>query len=1569
MRADKKTPLKADKKVSARGHKRGVIGYSKKSALLEDAITQMNAGKYGRSSAALKELLALDPLNMEARRLFATLHLRLGSLLPARQAFESLANEALERQDYWLAESLLREYLAAGPRCVPFIEKLGAVYQEKGDALAASEEFGKAIDILIEDPDADRPTRPAELYAKIRELAPASPPAFRLAAHFDAQTGDLIARAATVSAPQLEEALTSTVAVKPSDPITPILSAAVSEPVSGIMPWDDVSTNSLAAPAESHQSESPEQVLSPPARFESTTEFPPASVVSSFSDELSVTHEVGIELARLESDSIPSPSIPSNDTSGFTALSISESTLVSPLAEGRQSTDNASSVSDEDVASLPTPHDSVTVSLNEAIRPVEVGLLSQSDVSIPSASSASDALHAPLPWEQVEDATVTIAPSDVEPLLASANGGEPSLAFSPEVSLFESGALEVPKEQTPAELFVTGAGETLSSATTQEFSPDVAWSAPDIAMTESVSYSSLSPEPPLTSSLNEAHQIDAPIEFVPPPMPWEQVQDSSVSIEGSDQGPITLKTVEATETTPAQSLETYSGKADEQIARDAITISSELESAGSQGANSDPTAGLLSPLENLSASSQDQKVGEFSWASIFNSAWKFGSSSPAPHDSLDHSLPSESSGLAEPGLSEDPTVVPALQDELTTVDSLSILSESMAVSASPVEPAVSPLPWEQIQEAPVTIPPADIALSTAAEPLVAPSAAPVDVSTQVVAQSTTEGILSAAVLESAVSDAFQERQSVETAQIKAVEPSFRFVDSTSITGEADSSDEAGQLEPPMPVAEKAGEAAPVSSPVPADTVTSVGFNEFRIASPAEPVVEAQETSRLDVSRSGGEAVPAAPSESASPVLPYELLPVLQTLVDQLSVVTKTIPAIAPETKSPEPASPPQEVVQPAATLREPSKTPDSVELAANPSSAQTPPAESGTPSQWKTGEVAVQTHRPSAKKSKYSTDQAPEPPSLPAEAEVGTHREPVTHFASTVDEPVVPASAPVQEKKEWIRTGEAIRFIDPRVAESAHLSPPPPVAQQGWAASEPSTAESAVDVLFKSTGSQARMQSFERTPVSTKSRPQFSAKLARVRIGLSVFVGSCFSTTRALVTSVVGLAVLCVAILAMAVGAVGLTWLVMEEKPSPGFQSLTTPPQRTMMDSTKNGYLLLLGFEANSAVDPVQAGYERKPDAKDAGMATVCQGSDESKVGGSQKNASASVAQGWYQSADPTGQFKIQADSLKGWMSQANTAISRYRQWLKMPFEDWGHGQAVAPPCAAILFAHRLHVAEGFNQGAGTEGGVERLESDMEVWRTTLGQAKTLPVKMMALQAINDDIAVASGLLVKPDFDGKALPRITKMLRPLDPVESSMCWPMQSQLVLATKSYEAQLDADRGEDVPFHVSVAGMLPLPKQRRFNGYAEYYEASYKTAGEGRYGAMPKRSTYIKHPATSFMDYLTNPIENIIGLDPLPAWDHYNGLVIDTDAHLRLASLQAWLRRGPQDADLLARIAKAGQRLYDPYTGLPMLVNLKRGVMYSVGHDGKDQDADPQQDVVVSIPLNQPAAMIAKPAPKSK
>ncbi|HWG96647.1 MAG TPA: hypothetical protein VN647_06150, partial [Nitrospira sp.] len=235
--------------------------------------------------------------------------------------------------------------------------------------------------------------------------------------------------------------------------------------------------------------------------------------------------------------------------------------------------------------------------------------------------------------------------------------------------------------------------------------------------------------------------------------------------------------------------------------------------------------------------------------------------------------------------------------------------------------------------------------------------------------------------------------------------------------------------------------------------------------------------------------------------------------------------------------------------------------------------------------------------------------------------------------------------------------------------------------------------------------------------------------------------------------------------------------------------------------------------------------------------------------------------------------------------------------------------------------------------------------------------------AINDDIAVASGLLVRSDFDGKYLGRISKFLRPLDQGELSMRWPMQSELVVASKMYDAQLKAARAEEQPVYTMVASALPLPMQRRLNDYADYYDASYKAAGEGKYGSLPKWKNYIHFPASGLTDYFTDPIENIVGLEPLAPWDRYNGFVVDTDASLRLASLQAWLRRGSLDGDLLTRIAKAGQNFYDPYTGLPMLVNMKKGLLYSVGHDGKDQDADPRSDVVVEIPAVQTSAAQAK------
>ncbi len=175
----------------------------------------------------------------------------------------------------------------------------------------------------------------------------------------------------------------------------------------------------------------------------------------------------------------------------------------------------------------------------------------------------------------------------------------------------------------------------------------------------------------------------------------------------------------------------------------------------------------------------------------------------------------------------------------------------------------------------------------------------------------------------------------------------------------------------------------------------------------------------------------------------------------------------------------------------------------------------------------------------------------------------------------------------------------------------------------------------------------------------------------------------------------------------------------------------------------------------------------------------------------------------------------------------------------------------------------------------------------------------------------------------------------------------------ATKTVTKSLKNDKTDERPLYVSLAAAMPLPMQRRSNAYADYYEAASKAVAEGRYTNLPKPSDFIRTPAVSAVDYVANPIEHIIGIDPLPSWDPYVGRMVETDAQLRLASLQVWIRQGAQDGNVVTRLAKAGQAHYDPFTGLPMLVNQQKGLIYSVGQDGKDQEGDPQRDVVATIP----------------
>lgn len=88
---------------------------------------------------------------------------------------------ALKEGDSALAESALRHYLSIDPKCVSLLERLGQVFEKTGDAMSATIQYGKAIDGLLEHPQPEQAGLPAELYARIKALAPTSPLVTRFA--------------------------------------------------------------------------------------------------------------------------------------------------------------------------------------------------------------------------------------------------------------------------------------------------------------------------------------------------------------------------------------------------------------------------------------------------------------------------------------------------------------------------------------------------------------------------------------------------------------------------------------------------------------------------------------------------------------------------------------------------------------------------------------------------------------------------------------------------------------------------------------------------------------------------------------------------------------------------------------------------------------------------------------------------------------------------------------------------------------------------------------------------------------------------------------------------------------------------------------------------------------------------------------------------------------------------------------------------------------------------------------------------------------------------------------------
>jgi len=432
----------------------------------------------------------------------------------------------------------------------------------------------------------------------------------------------------------------------------------------------------------------------------------------------------------------------------------------------------------------------------------------------------------------------------------------------------------------------------------------------------------------------------------------------------------------------------------------------------------------------------------------------------------------------------------------------------------------------------------------------------------------------------------------------------------------------------------------------------------------------------------------------------------------------------------------------------------------------------------------------------------------------------------------------------------------------------------------------------------------------------------------------------------------------------GLFWSFKDRFPEGSFAELLEPPQQSIENPYQNGYYYLFGLTTAGPLDPTKAGYEmwvvgierlRGPGRNENGP---------SRLKEAQTLSAVLTSQTW-EADDPLNEFRKKDSPLHAAAGQHQVLLSRYEHWLGMPFEDRGFGYRITSHNKEIMATHRLYVAEGYF--LDLLQGRERLLKDLRFWRTVLREAKTIGTKTLAQIIINDDLLLLTRILAKPTVDHAVLTVGLELTRPLSASEYSLRWPVRNQLALAvTEGRVSDFERDSLKERDsleneWLLSAANLPPrafdaiehptsdsvfnimFKSTRMWNTYAAYYDALI-TASESGAKHLPRMHDITATHKRGMVETLVNPrlVE--------PDWEPFYQKLMETDARLRLTSLQIQLRRPIIRSTIPVRLAEVGSQYFDPFTGLPMLWSPTQQKLYSVGKDYLDDGGDPTFDISV-------------------
>ncbi len=442
-------------------------------------------------------------------------------------------------------------------------------------------------------------------------------------------------------------------------------------------------------------------------------------------------------------------------------------------------------------------------------------------------------------------------------------------------------------------------------------------------------------------------------------------------------------------------------------------------------------------------------------------------------------------------------------------------------------------------------------------------------------------------------------------------------------------------------------------------------------------------------------------------------------------------------------------------------------------------------------------------------------------------------------------------------------------------------------------------------------------------------------------------------------------------GFVQLTALVWSPKSdssgSPLAQFALAPAHR-LNDPYRNGYFYLLGLLAAPSHDPAKVGYDMWVETRESSQA---ESFDYSKAGRSElriEPTPANVIPLW-ETSDPLESIRSRQSPIQDLANRHQLLLSRYDRCLGMPFEDWGYGSSATQRFVEPMILHRLYVAEGLSRNTTT--GLERMHKELVFWRGVLREAATPPMKVMALVVVRDNALLLSRLLSRPSVDKAVLAMGLQLALPLTPSEYSIRWGVQHEVALAahtTSSPEESSETAQEQEwltsianLPSHTfqklahpPLSSLLPLSGQQTGILYAAYYEAIIKASAPGQ-GALPRLDQVARAMRRGLLDQLLSPtlVE--------PPWEALVHQLMETDARLRLTSLQIQLRRHGSAVPVPTRLAEVGSQYFDPFTGLPMLWSPTQQRLYSVGKDRLDDGGDLSFDITVP-------AVVSTPSPSS-